>query len=224
MDSDGHCAFEIYLVFGKSSHLWLLVEEEVDALLGPVDAIVDADVEGGLPIHPEDAVLNYRHLDDESFFIDIEEVLSEVKGVARFVQDHLEDQIIDVEKVPSLDGDGLLLLHVSVGGHGLQQSVVPHESIHQGILLPENAIQVIDCHINFLWEIKVIIEGGGDIWGVAQDVSPIQNLCIYVELLLLLKEIRWEKAPRCVIQAFLRHILHINDDRCATHTSPSERV
>ena len=81
MDSYGHCSFEINLVFGQPRHLWLLIEEEIDTLLGPVDAIVDTDIEGGLPIHPEDAVLDNWHLDDKSFFIYEEEVLSEVKSV-----------------------------------------------------------------------------------------------------------------------------------------------
>jgi hypothetical protein len=81
VDSYGHCSFEINLVFGEPRHLRLLVEEEVDTLLRPVDAIVDTDIEGGLPIHPEDAVLDNWHLDDKSFFIYEEEVLSEVKSV-----------------------------------------------------------------------------------------------------------------------------------------------
>ena len=131
MNSYRHCSFEINLVFGEPCHLRLLVEEEVDTLLGPVNPVVDTDIEGGLPIHPEDAVLDHGHLDDKSFFIYEEEVLSEVQSVLRFVQDHLEDQIVNIQKVPSLYGDGLLLLHVGVGGHGLQQAVVPHESIHQ---------------------------------------------------------------------------------------------
>jgi hypothetical protein len=131
VNSYGHRPFEINLVFGQPRHLRLLVEEEVDTLLGPVNPIVDTDIEGGLPIHPEDAVLDHGHLDDKGFLIYEEEVLSEVQSVLRLVQDHLEDQIVNIQKVYSLDGDGLLLLHVGIGGHGLQQAVIPHESIHQ---------------------------------------------------------------------------------------------
>ena len=94
MDYDWHSPLQVDLVFGESSHLRFLIEYEIDALLGPINPIVEAHKECSFSIGPKNTILDDWHLDDQGILVHIEEILSEEQSVSGFIEYHLENQII----------------------------------------------------------------------------------------------------------------------------------